>query len=519
MKKKFLAILLGVLLIMSVLPMGIMADKTVTVTPSSNGGNHFLKMEKTLKDGKEAMLTFPFVPEVGVEYKASFDYRIEKGSAAGFFFGFAKGASYESTYISGSSTSVSGNTTGWVTRELTFTGRELTATEQGTSPLFKFGISKSGGTGIVYVDNVKLYKVSDEINLLPNPDFESPFEEITVRVGSSTYDDHFVVPSASYDYYKGGSTNKANLVCSQATSDSAVIPAVSALFYYDFQSASTDVSVFKYKSTHNVERVEFPAESGNYVLKSSGTSTDTVKFIPSFSPRLGVNKLLKLSFKMYVPSEGNESFTEGKSFRIRITKEGSIFSGQSIASPSYNTWTEYELYFNCVDSGNLAAYMEYINCIYYVDDLKLEVFNEESYISGMHVDASATNLRNYAGYLITKGTTPSSYTNTSVVKPVVVFDPDEVGGSAYIFATLSKVEEGVSTLVDIKAKSSTVGDLINVKSSWTLPSVGIFYTDDLAFDLSTYTNLEAGNYEVVYYVWNTNLNALSSRTFNFTVAE
>ena len=550
MKKKILAILIGALMLVSLMPVGSLAAKDVTVTPNANGGEYFAKFERTSSNSNFTVLYKNMSTEQGVTYKASFDVFLPKRNNVTFHFGFWKGLGYESSFNSGATAFAKLDNTAvntWVTKEIEFTAGATADT------VFRFGFSKASGTGVIYVDNLKLYRVSEpDTNLLENGDFETEFTTASITAplsdGSGNGSVSVVIPDAAYSFYKGGNSNIINGSVSRVSSDTVSVPDNTTLHSEDFQTITTEAANtssggYVTRSTRgSVEVVADPvsANADNKVMKVNygNVSNQVASVLPMkandvttpLSFQYGDGDTMKISFRAYIPEQSygdNNSKTDGFDFGITYNDNGAKYATAAVTFGANNTdkWLDFEAYISAVQNTTfvLRFYMNFVG-VFYVDDIKVEQIDNNGYVSKMNVIASGEHGRTTSegGSWATCywGTYAETVASTGTVQPVVAFAPGNTTAKGLAVCAVYKKVGDALQLVDIKfedvarvARTAYSGFTSASDIPAKAEEVGIASTN-LAVDLST---LPGGEYEVQTFLWNYVGFAPISNVTTFTV--
>ena len=549
MKKKILAILIGALMVLTMLPIGGLAAKEVTVTPKA--GEYFLKAERTLANGELTIATMSFTPDNGVEYKISADGYVPKGTTASFGIILVESANRESVKL-GAGISFSAATNGWETKEVTFTG-------DGNPYVFRFGFSKASSTGVVFLDNLKLVKVSEpETNLVPNGDFEAEFISTNVTANSESVP--FELPGAGLGYYKGANSAPINGAFSRVDSVTVSVPDNTPIFAEDFQTITSEVAnnpsggYNTRTSRGSVEVVADPvaANATNKVLKvnNGNVGNPVASFVPMANPdqtktfdNYADGNTFKLTFRAYIPAqdytsgeETKNTATDGFSFGVTYKDGGLRYSTANTACTGAETgkWLNFEAYLSAFQTSgesqtlHLRAYASFAG-YFYIDDVVLEKIDGNGYVSTMNAEACAENIRSAANggtwACCYRGTYDNTVSATGKVRPVIAYAPANTTSKALAATAVYKKEEGGAlTLVDINFED--VGrvartSLTEVNGAGLVANAGEvgISGNNIAVDLAA-LELGAGEYEVQTFLWNYAALAPISNvtTFSVTVA-
>lgn len=536
MKKKILAILIGALMLVTMLPMGGLAAKTVTLTPKEGNGDYFLKFERTVTGtNNPTALTLPFVVEAGVTYKCSYDVFAAPGFSGSFAVGYYKALTYESSYITGTISSVSAATDGWVTKEFEFTGTEAAAAQ--TATVFKIGFTKASDVGVVYLDNMKLYNTATpEVNLLENGSFESEFVSADVLVTGVDPTPTVSVPTASYSYYKGGRSAVVGGALTRISSDEVVAADTIKIQSENFtnlttEAANTSAGGYVTRSSRgSVEVTDDPvaANAGNKVMKvNHGNTSNPVASILKMQgndttgayPNYTDGNTFKVSFRVYIPAqdytsgeETKNTATDGFKFGVYYKDAGLRYATSAVefAGADAEKWLNMEAYVSAFQNSAASPSQDvhlrfYLNLtgIFYVDDILVEVIDSDAYVSAMNVEKSAGHARTAAdggswAYCV-QGTYPTSFAKTDAIRPVIAYAPGNTTAKGLAFAAVYKNEGDTQTLVDIKV--APVARVARTAYTGVLASeeIGIA-SDSLAINLAG-LDLTSGSYSVEYFAW------------------
>ncbi|MBQ7036923.1 MAG: hypothetical protein IJN74_05485 [Clostridia bacterium] len=536
MKKKILAILIGALLLVSMVPVGSMAAKTVALTPKEGNGDYFLKFERTVTGtNNPTLLSLSFVPEAGVTYKFSYDIFAAPGFSGYFGVGYYKGLTYDSSYIAGTISSTSAATDGWETKEKEFTGTEDAAAQ--TATVFKIGFTKTSDVGVVYLDNMKLYNTAaPDVNLLENGSFENEFTTASVLVTGVEPSPTVSVPAASYTYYKGTRSAVVGGELTRISSDEVIAADTIKIQSEDFTNLTTEAAntssggYVSRASRGSVEVTDDPvvANAGNKVLKVNNGNTsnpvasilkmqgnDTTGAYPNYSD----GNTFKVSFRAYIPAqdyvsgeETKNTATDGFKFGVYYKDAGLRYATSSVefAGADAGKWLNMEAYVSAFQNSAAAPSQDvhlrfYINLagIFYVDDILVEVIDSDAYVSAMNVEKSGGHARNAAdggswAYCV-QGTYPTSFAKTDAIRPVIAYTPGNTTAKGLAFAAVYKNEGDTQTLVDIKV--APVARVARTAYTGVLASeeIGIA-SDSLAINLAG-LDLTSGSYSVEYFAW------------------
>ena len=254
---------------------------------------------------------------------------------------------------------------------------------------------------------------------------------------------------------------------------------------------------------------------------------------------------LKLSFKIYVPAqtakaeESSNSYTvdyaiggeTGNGFGLELnyinkpadsTKSAST-SGRARPTLEFDKsyvgkWINVEAYlmgfvkanptlamvtYSLTEEGTLGAAAKFN---FYIDDIKFEKINGGGHVSNMNVDkivrtgraVSATTDANWA--VMATGTYPESFTKTQTVKPILAYAPASLSDKGLAMAMVYKVEGNTQTLVDIKFEN--VGRVALADFSGFGAATAGISSSALNIDLSTETFEAGSTYKVEYALWN-----------------
>ncbi len=335
-------------------------------------------------------------------------------------------------------------------------------------------------------------------------------------------------------------------------------PALQELMGENFEGtaiASTINSITSYKVRDNRGTLSIatdPAGGTNKVMKVVASKKEC--FAPigmagesshkSYSI-FSVTDTLKLSFKIYVPAqtakaeESKDIYTidyaiggeTGNGFALELnyinkpTDSTKAHTNSGRARPtlvfdkSYvGKWINVEAYlmgfqkenptlamltYALTEEGALGAGAKFN---FYIDDIKLEKINGGGHVSNLNVDKISRASRAVADdkdanwAVMATGTYPESFTKTQTVSPILAYAPASLSDKGLAMAMVYKVEGDTQTLVDIKFEN--VGRVALADFSGFSAAAAGISSSALDIDLSTETFEAGSTYKVEYALWN-----------------
>lgn len=431
-------------------------ENTKTITPAVADSTKFLKLSKIETDtSRAARIYFPISTTTG--FDMSKKYRLEAYinipeavTNVGFHFAPANAADRDGIRLGVGEAFMDEATEGWTKIYYDFTFDSMPTNE--TEVYLNMKI-KGTAAGVVYFDEIKVYEIKDDNSLLTN--------------------------SCHYNFGQSVA----------------------------FMSADPVRSL---EGTH-FELANDPADSANYAVRINKAGDRAIPVMAPISLAGGydMDDIYKIKFRMYVESAATP---EGDVvILLRNTNYGSTASTKytrasvTVPADKVNQWLDVEV----ITTGFSAASSNFgfeknADYDYYIDDIEAYLLTD-SYISNMNILNSFGALRvgtsgdriwinAYTGY-DNKG-----FSKTDVVKPLMVFAPNAEGDKGIGVIAVYKNNANVRTLVDIKLEDLSRTDAENLTDSALVPEEYGMIPATFSMDLST-LDLTEGNYSVDYLLW------------------